>query len=286
MGLTFTPSLLRVRTSDHSPKIFFGSATLEQKPLLGERYNDAMVYAARLHRYQVRKYGRVPYVAHLQSVAALVLRNGGDEDTAIAAWLHDAVEDQGGWYTLQDIRQRFGDKVAEMVKGCSDSFTEPPAPLNKRMIQWWRAYRQNHGLFQTTKGFLTQLIKGLGQSLSGKGPLFPEMRPPWLQRKSAYLRYLKHEAPPSVLLIAACDKLDNARSQLQEYLEHRENHWNNFSGGKDMLQYFDAVLKIFEARGFRAPVTEELARTVHALKTAVEKTTNQPLPSSNIFDGI
>lgn len=259
---------------------------IENKPLLSERYNDAMVYAARLHRRQVRKYNNVPYVAHLQSVAAMVLRNGGNENEAIAAWLHDAVEDQGGWYTLQSIRATFGDEVAEMVKGCSDSFTNPPSALPKRIAGWWKFHRQAHGLIQTTFDFWKELLGGFRNALSGKSKMFPEVRPPWFDRKKAYLNYLRKEAPPSVLLISACDKLDNARSQVQEYREHQESHWNNFAAGKDILQYFEAVLKVFDDRGFRAPVTEELARTVKELKALVEKTTGQPLPSQNIFSGI
>lgn len=63
---------------------------------LGERFDDALVYAARLHATQLRKGTDIPYVAHLLSVAALVLEDGGDEDQAVAALLHDAIEDQGG----------------------------------------------------------------------------------------------------------------------------------------------------------------------------------------------
>jgi hypothetical protein len=276
--------LFRAKVSP--PQRHPGDPVLAEKPLLGERYNEAMVYAARLHQNQVRKYGNVPYIAHLQSVAALVLRNGGNEDEAIAAWLHDAVEDQGGWETLQGIRARFGDHVAALVKGCSDSFTEPPPPLPRRIANWWKNHRQTHGIFQTAIDFTRELIGNLNKAISGKGKLFPEVRPPWLERKKAYLSYLKREAPPSVLLISACDKLDNLRSQLQEYRAHQEEHWHNFSGGKEVLQYFDAVLKIMEERGFRAPVTEELGRVLGEFKALVEKTTGQPFPSTNIFDGV
>ncbi len=90
---------------------------------LTERFNTAMVLASRLHENQTRKSdgGRIPYVSHLLRVAGLVLEYGGDEDTAIAALLHDAVEDQGGMETAAYIRRMFGDAVAEMVMECSDS---------------------------------------------------------------------------------------------------------------------------------------------------------------------
>jgi (p)ppGpp synthase/HD superfamily hydrolase len=65
-------------------------------PKLTHRFEQALVYAHRLHHKQTRKGGNVPYISHLLSVAALVLEDGGDENEAIAALLHDAVEDQCG----------------------------------------------------------------------------------------------------------------------------------------------------------------------------------------------
>jgi GTP pyrophosphokinase len=87
---------------------------------LSERFNDALVYAATLHRTQSRKGTPIPYVAHLLSVAALVIEHGGNEDQAIAALLHDAIEDQG-IETGDEIRRRYGDAVYTIVHGCSDS---------------------------------------------------------------------------------------------------------------------------------------------------------------------
>ena len=63
----------------------------------GERFEEALRYAARLHRAQMRKGTNIPYVTHLLAVAAIVGENGGTEDEVIAALLHDAVEDQGGY---------------------------------------------------------------------------------------------------------------------------------------------------------------------------------------------
>jgi (p)ppGpp synthase/HD superfamily hydrolase len=88
---------------------------------LSDRFNDALVYAARLHREQPRKGKDIPYLGHLLGVASLVLEAGGDEDMAIAALLHDAVEDQGGHPRLEEIRRMFGGKVARIVHGCTDS---------------------------------------------------------------------------------------------------------------------------------------------------------------------
>ena len=91
----------------------------------GERFEKALLYAARLHRDQERKGTDTPYVTHLLAVTAIVGENGGTEDEVIAALLHDGPEDQGGKERLKDIRARFGDEVAENVDGCTDTYEEP-----------------------------------------------------------------------------------------------------------------------------------------------------------------
>jgi GTP pyrophosphokinase len=94
---------------------------------LSERFDRALLYATHVHGGQVRKGTSIPYVAHLLAVAATVLEYGGSEDMAVAALLHDAVEDQGGEPRLSDIRNRFGDRVADIVRSCSDSFVNSSA---------------------------------------------------------------------------------------------------------------------------------------------------------------
>jgi GTP pyrophosphokinase len=100
--------------------------------VLTERFEEALRYAHQLHAGQMRKASEVPYVAHLLGVAALVIEDGGDEDEAIAALLHDAVEDQGGAETRQEIRRRFGDRVTAIVDACSDAETMPKPPWRER----------------------------------------------------------------------------------------------------------------------------------------------------------
>jgi (p)ppGpp synthase/HD superfamily hydrolase len=92
---------------------------------LTDRFEEALVLASRLHAGQFRKGKGVPYVAHLLGAASLVLEYGGDEDQAIAGLLHDAIEDQGDKITLDEIRHRFGDPVAEIVDGCTDARSRP-----------------------------------------------------------------------------------------------------------------------------------------------------------------
>lgn len=90
---------------------------------LSARFDDAIAFASELHREQLRKVGRVPYLSHLLRVAGLALDFGASEDVAIAALLHDAVEDCGGMATEAIIRERFGDFVADVVLETSDSTT-------------------------------------------------------------------------------------------------------------------------------------------------------------------
>jgi (p)ppGpp synthase/HD superfamily hydrolase len=94
-------------------------------PKLGPRLQSAFRYAAEKHAGQTRKQTAVPYLSHLMAVASLVLEAGGDEEMAIAALLHDVVEDCGGMPTLLEVRKLFGRRVANIVEGCTDSFGEP-----------------------------------------------------------------------------------------------------------------------------------------------------------------
>lgn len=107
-----------------------------QKQFLTNRFEQALVYASRLHRKQIRKGSNIPYISHLLSVTALVLEDGGDEDEAIAALLHDAVEDQGGQPTREVIFDMFGAKVVEIIDGCSDADTIPKPPWQERKQQY------------------------------------------------------------------------------------------------------------------------------------------------------
>ncbi len=99
---------------------------------LTQRFEIALEMAARIHAAQRRKGGDIPYICHPLAVAGLVIEAGGDENTAIAALLHDAVEDQGGLAMLATIRQTFGDTVAEIVNECSDTYDDPKPPWRPR----------------------------------------------------------------------------------------------------------------------------------------------------------
>lgn len=163
---------------------------------LGDPFRRALTYAVDAHAGQVRKGSGAPYTAHLLAVAALVLEHGGDEEIAIGALVHDAAEDQGGRKRLVDIRDRFGDRVADIVAGCSDTFETP--------------------------------------------------KPPWRDRKEAYLDHLT-EAPADVLLVSAADKLHNARSLLEDHREQGDEIWAWFrtENAEDQLWYYRSLVKAF-----------------------------------------
>lgn len=183
--------------------------------ILTSKFEEALAYAVDLHREQPRKGTGVPYVSHLLSVAALVLEHGGSEEQAIAALLHDAVEDQGGRPTAEAIRARFGDTVAEIVEGCTDTDRSP--------------------------------------------------KPPWRERKEAYVARVRTE-PAHVRLVSAADKLHNARTMVTDLRIHGPSFWNRFNAGRDeTLWYLASLVEAFREAG-TMPIVEELARTVAELE--------------------
>lgn len=105
-------------------------------PTLTGRFDAAFVYAHEAHASHQRKGTGAPYIGHLMGVASIVIDDGGDEDEAVAALLHDAAEDCGGRERLADIRERFGDAVAKIVEDCTDAWTQPKAPWMERKRQY------------------------------------------------------------------------------------------------------------------------------------------------------
>ena len=122
----------------------FGSAQGRQRTQgahrvrLGPGFLLAFVFAAEKHAGQTRKASTIPYIAHLMGVASLVLEFGGDEDMAIAALLHDVVEDCGGAPMLKEVRRKFGSRVAKIVDGCTDSDSERKPPWRERKERYIR----------------------------------------------------------------------------------------------------------------------------------------------------
>ncbi|MBI5293232.1 MAG: bifunctional (p)ppGpp synthetase/guanosine-3',5'-bis(diphosphate) 3'-pyrophosphohydrolase [Chloroflexi bacterium] len=117
---------------------------------LTRRFEDALSFATQLHSSQLRKETSVPYISHLLGVTSLVLEHAAEEDEAIAALLHDAVEDQGGPVVRDEIRRRFGDNVAAIVDGCTDTDATPKPP--------WRARKEAYIAHIRTASPSVQLV--------------------------------------------------------------------------------------------------------------------------------
>jgi (p)ppGpp synthase/HD superfamily hydrolase len=110
--------------------------------MLSSRYREALDYTFDLHREQLRNGSGVPYLGHLLGVSSLALEYGADEDGAIAALLHDAVEDQGGEPTLAEIERRFGTKVSAIVAACTDSLEKPKLRWRERKARYLTHLRE------------------------------------------------------------------------------------------------------------------------------------------------
>ena len=111
---------------------------------LGPRFLRAFQFASEKHARQTRKASTIPYIAHLMGVASLVLEAGGDEDLAIAALLHDVVEDCGGAPMLKEVRRRFGKRVAHIVDGCTDAYEIPKPPWRERKESYLRRLQKEN----------------------------------------------------------------------------------------------------------------------------------------------
>lgn len=109
-------------------------------PILGARFTEAFKLAAQLHRYHTRKHTSVPYLSHLMSVAALVIEDGGGEDEAIAALLHDALEDCADQIDAAAIEGRFGPRVRSLVEACTDT----PRDLSGGAKPEWRDRKEQY----------------------------------------------------------------------------------------------------------------------------------------------
>ena len=184
---------------------------------LTARFEDALLYAARVHADQVRKgLGGVPYVAHLMGVCAIALEFGADEDAAIGALLHDAPEDQGGRPRLEEIRQRFGDGVAEIVEGCTDTF-DTPKPK-------WRPRKEAYIAHLATASAATRLVsasdklynaRAILRDVKAKGDAAYEIFAGQKDGTLWYYRALVKQFRATQTTPALIDQLDEVVSELE-----------------------------------------------------------------------
>ena len=187
---------------------------------LSPQFEKALIYATRIHGGQPRKKTRIPYIAHILGVAAIALEYGANETEAIAALLHDAVEDCGGAKRLRDIDRKFGKQVARIVEGCTDTDQKP--------------------------------------------------KPPWLERKKAYVEHVRHASMPTKL-VSASDKLHNVRAILMDYRQEGEKLWSRFGGGKQgALWYYRALVNALSGERIQSLV-QEINRTLTELESSANK---------------
>jgi (p)ppGpp synthase/HD superfamily hydrolase len=117
---------------------------------LSPKFTEALVDAAEVHGGQLRKKTQIPYIGHLLGVTAIAMEYGANETEAIAALLHDAVEDCGGAARQRDINEKFGEAVGEIVAGCTDSDETPKPP--------WRERKEKYIAHLATASASTRLV--------------------------------------------------------------------------------------------------------------------------------
>lgn len=184
--------------------------------LYGERFLMALRVAAQMHATQTRKSTQIPYVSHLLGACAIALEHGADEDEAIAALLHDSIEDVEPTDQVRATIAWFGPRVLAIVEGCTDADVHP--------------------------------------------------KPPWRERKEAYLRHLA-SADASTVLVSAADKLHNARTIVSDLHAVGAAVWDRFNVPRgETLWYYRALVDAYRANGHAPPaLVNELDRTVQEM---------------------
>lgn len=198
-----------------------------------ERFEDALAFAHRLHRKQKRKTSGVPYVAHLLGVCALVIEDGGSEDEAIAALLHDSLEDQsydypgGGAALAAEIQARFGPEVLRIVVAC----TERGSPEERRIrdrSERWRAHKQS---------YIEQIVT----------------------------------EDAAVRRVSCADSIYNVRSMSRDFRRMGDRLWSKFltKSASDQLWAYDALARALIKRDRSSGLAAELRRAVDELDRLV-----------------
>jgi (p)ppGpp synthase/HD superfamily hydrolase len=191
---------------------------MADEPLYSERLIQALGVAAQLHAAQRRKGSEIPYLSHLLGTCGIALDYGAQEDEAIAALLHDAIEDVQPTEDARAAVGAFGSEVLRIVEGCTDADTHP--------------------------------------------------KPPWRERKEAYVAHVAELDAP-ILLVSAADKLHNSRSIVSDLRRFGPATWDRFTGGRDgSLWYYRALVTAFRANpAHPRQLVDELDRTVTEMET-------------------
>ncbi len=197
--------------------------------MLSERFDEALVFAHRLHRKQKRKTSGAPYIAHLLGAAALVLEDGGSEDEAIAALLHDALEDQsyhypgGGPALAAEIGRRFGPEVLRIVEACTERRSPEEMQIHDKAARW-RAHKQ---------GYIEQIVR----------------------------------QDESVRRVSCADSIHNVRTMAKDYGRLGEALWTKFltKSAEDQLWAYDALARALSGHDAGTGLASELRRAVDEL---------------------
>lgn len=192
------------------------------------RFDDALVFAHDLHRRQKRKTSGVPYIAHPLGVCALVIEDGGSEEEAIAALLHDALEDQGRTYPggvdalAAEIGRRYGSEVRRIVEACTERRSEEEMRI-------------------------------------------ADKRERWLAHKRSYLEQVR-AADLSVRRVSCADSLHNVQTMLKDYRRMGDRLWTRFMtrSGADQIWAYGALAQAFLDAGM-GPLADALASAVAEL---------------------
>lgn len=206
----------------------------ERDPAYSDRYVLGLQKAAEWHQHQSRKgertaTRRVPYVAHLLAVSSLVWEDGGDEEEAIAALLHDSIEDQGK--TRDEIAAIFGARVGDIVAACTDSADDEPEEASR----------------------------------SSRGPSAdPPAKAPWRLRKVAHIARLRQRDPAdamtrSILRVTAADKLANLRAIVEDAELLGNSVWARFKGGLFATHWYYREMIDVVGSGLGGPERSKLA---------------------------
>ena len=201
--------------------------------MFSERFEEALAFTDRLHRKQRRKTSGAPYIAHLLGVAALVIEDGGTEDEAIAALLHDSLEDQGRYYPggspglAAEIEARFGGEVRRMVEALTERSTEESRRIADKRERW-RAH------------------------------------------KLAYFNSIQ-AADFAIRRISCADSLHNVRSLLSAYRAMGDQIWTRFATarGEDQVWAYRSAAEAFQEAG-AGGLAQELIEAVDALDRAIQ----------------
>ncbi|GAB4375454.1 MAG: HD domain-containing protein [Spirochaetales bacterium] len=200
-----------------------------------------------VHGKDVRKGTKIPYMVHLLGVCALVLLDEGKETEAIAALLHDTLEDHPEQVTATSIEEQFGTEVLSIIQGCSDTSPDyrggPKPPWKER-----KQYYLNH---------LEELFTGSNSRGNGadSAPTYPP----------------SETLAVSILRVSLADKVDNVRSMVKDYREDGEAFWERFNAGKeDQIWYLASLLDVYHKGHERLKkdkfLLEEFKRSFEELK--------------------